>query len=597
MQIEGSSREISSVRNKLGIFSAVKEGNSWTKIRELRFNNEWYNISTPYLSPDGKRLYFASDMPDGYGGSDLYYCQWEGDYWDEPVNLGSTINTKGNEAYPFITPAGEILFASDGHPGLGGKDIFYSRPMGNDWLHPVRLDSPINSQFDDFGIITDSLMSEGYFSSNRLKTIDIYRFKTRFPQIFYADIQRENQYCFTFTDSGAITVDTLNLRYVWDFGDGKKAYGEVVHHCFPGPGNYNVKLDIIDRSTGNLFFSKLKYALTLRDYEQPFITSPDVAVVGEQINLNGNQSYLPGYETLLYSWEFGEGTRMTGPNANVTFKAKGEFNINMGVKLKSLTTGIIHNTGITKKISVVNNDQERKSYLAAKASVKESQQDIRRFENAIIKNEYSAEEDYKKDAVFRIRLISSEKKISFGSTVFRNLPDKYTLKEVYDSESGTYYYVADEQIRLMSVYPAYKELSGLGFKNLQIVSDVLSSPAEKELLNDKKNYGVLADDYFDTYGRLKANAYLMLDQIVILMNRNPGIRLEVEVHTDNTGSAPANLKLSQTRAQLMVNYLINRGISSKRLTAKGYGGVKPVASNMQERDRRQNRRVDFRIIN
>ncbi|MBN2863450.1 MAG: PD40 domain-containing protein, partial [Bacteroidales bacterium] len=213
MRSEGNTREISSVRNRLGIFYAVNEGKNWTRIRELRFNNEWYNISTPWLSPDGKRLYFASDMPGGYGGTDLYYCQNRGDYWDEPVNLGSTVNTKGNEAYPFITPADEILFASDGHPGLGGKDIFYSRPVGDGWLLPVRLDPPINSTYDDFGIITDSLMSEGYFSSNRLKTADIYQFKTRFPQIFYATIQRENQYCFMFRDTGAIRVDTTNLRY------------------------------------------------------------------------------------------------------------------------------------------------------------------------------------------------------------------------------------------------------------------------------------------------------------------------------------------------------------------------------------------------
>ncbi len=162
-------------RNKLGIFYAVLEGKKWTKIRELRFNNEWYNVTTPYLSPDGKRLYFASDKPEGYGGSDLYYCEWKNDYWSDPVNLGPVINTKGNESYPFVNPAGELLFSSDGHPGLGGKDIFFSRPKDNDWLPPVRLDPPVNSQYDDFGIITDSLMSEGYFSSKRNKSVDIFQ--------------------------------------------------------------------------------------------------------------------------------------------------------------------------------------------------------------------------------------------------------------------------------------------------------------------------------------------------------------------------------------------------------------------------------------
>jgi hypothetical protein len=79
MNSEGNLKEISSVRNRLGVFSAADDGKEWSRIRELRFNNEWYNITSPCLSPDGRRLYFASDMPNGHGGSDLYYCQWRGD--------------------------------------------------------------------------------------------------------------------------------------------------------------------------------------------------------------------------------------------------------------------------------------------------------------------------------------------------------------------------------------------------------------------------------------------------------------------------------------------------------------------------------------
>ena len=214
-------------------------------------------LSTPWLSPDGKRLYFASDKPGGYGGSDLYYCQWKGDYWDNPVNLGPEINTKGNEAYPFINPAGELFFSSDGHPGLGGKDIFFSRYADTAWLAPVRLDPPINSQYDDFGIITDSSMSEGYFSSKRSKSIDIYHFKTNFPQIFYVENQKSNQYCFKFNDDRSIKIDSMNLQYEWDFGDGRKQTEHIVEHCFPGPGNYLVKQTVIERKTGKIYLFKI----------------------------------------------------------------------------------------------------------------------------------------------------------------------------------------------------------------------------------------------------------------------------------------------------------------------------------------------------
>jgi hypothetical protein len=116
--------DVSNPRNKLGIYSAVLVNGQWTKVRELRINNEWYNITTPCLSPDGKKLYFASDKPGGFGGSDLYYSVWKDDRWEDPVNLGPVINTKGNESYPFINSSGELFFSSDGLPGHGGKGYF-----------------------------------------------------------------------------------------------------------------------------------------------------------------------------------------------------------------------------------------------------------------------------------------------------------------------------------------------------------------------------------------------------------------------------------------------------------------------------------------
>ena len=594
--VEGRLSVLSSPRNKLGIFYAMLEDNKWTRIREFRFNNEWYNISTPWLTPDGSRLYFASDKPDGYGGSDLYYCDWKGDYWDDPVNLGPTINTPGNEAYPFVNPAGELLFASDGHPGLGGRDIFFSRPHGNEWLPPVRLDPPINTEYDDFGIITDSLFSEGYFSSNRNGTVDVFRFKTMFPQIFYTDVLKENNYCFIFSDEGTIEVDVLNLRHLWDFGDGEKDYGAVVRHCFPGPGDYTVRLDIVDRTTGNLYFTKLIYTVELRDFEQPYINSPDVAITGETIHFDADNSYLPGYEILSYSWEFGEGTRMQGESVSHTFSRTGEFNVNLGVSLKSRSTGVVHKTGVSKKITVLGTIPERASWLAKKASEESVVPDILEYENAHIIAGYSAEEQSKQSSFFRIELFTSETRVDPAGAQFRNLPSKYIVKEIHDPATGLYSYYTEQFMSLMEAYPSYKEISGLGFKDSKVKMITITDPVERELHNIMRNYGLLADDYFDAYGRLRSSAYLLLDQIVILMNRHPEINMGIGIHTDNTGTAANNLKISQTRVQVMVNYLINRGISAKRLVGKGHGATKPVASNAMEQGRRLNRRVEFRIL-
>jgi len=595
---EGNLRKISATRNKLGIFYAVREGKKWTKIREMRFNNEWYNISTPCLAPQGNRLYFASDKPDGFGGTDIYYSERRGDYWGDPVNLGPIINSAGNESYPFINSGGELFFASDGHPGLGGKDVFYSRMKDGRWLTPVRLNPPVNSQYDDFALITDPLGNSGYFSSNRDNSIDIYRFNSVYPQIFYAELQKDNQYCFRFTDTGAVEIDSLSLSYIWDFGDNRKESGQGAGYCFPGPGQYNVKLDIVDKATGSLFFTKLLLDLDLKDIEQPYINSPDAALSGASIDFDGLKSYMPGYEVAGYSWDFGDGSRAQGESVKHTYNNPGVYTVRMGMKLRSLSKGSIHNEGISKRISVFGNQDERDAWLTRKISDRSGYSDFRKNANLQVKTLYSAENEAKKDIVFRIDLLSSKDRVGLNKSVFKSLPAKYTVSEEEDQAAGLWhYFIADENLSLMSAYPAWSEIRASGFRDAQVRINVITDPIRKELIALLKNYGISDEFYFDNYNRLRANAYLMLDQIVILMNRNQGLRLEIGVHTDNSGSSANSLRVSQTRAQVMVNYLINRGINAARLSAKGYGATKPIATNASSEGRKANRRIELRMIN
>jgi outer membrane protein OmpA-like peptidoglycan-associated protein len=588
--------DISGQRNKLGVFSASFVDGQWTKIRELRFNNEWFNVTTPCLSPDGNRLYFASDKAGGYGGLDLYYSERKNDYWTDPVNLGPAINTSGNEAYPFLNDLGELFYSSDGLPGLGGKDIFFSRISDSTWLAPIHLDAPINSKADDFGLITNAVMSEGYFSTNRDKSFDIYHFTTIIPQSLYNNIQRENNYCYTFTDSGSIVVDSINLKYVWDFGDAQKAFGVRTHHCFKGAGKYSVKLNIVERNSGNLFFSKLIYNLELLDYKQPYINSPDIAGKGEIINFDGLKSNIPGFRILNYSWNFKDGARANGSIVKHAFKERGEYTVNLELTLQSESNGNIHKTGVSKKISVFNDAQEKAAYLAKLTLSGSSLPLIGKSTNTVIKTQYSAEAQFRNDAVFNVELLSSRKKIGADNKIFRNVPNKYTITERIDPLDSTYSYIVDQQMSLMATYPAYKELFELGFKDVRTKIYVLTDPSEKELHNLIRINGAFADSYFDSSNKLTSNAYIMLDQIVKLLKKYTSLGLEVAVHSDNSGSAEASLTLSQQRSQLLVNYLISRGISQGRLLATGFGGSKPIAPNYLEKDRKLNRRIDFIIL-
>jgi outer membrane protein OmpA-like peptidoglycan-associated protein len=583
-------------RNKLGIFTAVLIEGQWTKVRDLRINNEWYNVTTPCLSADGKELYFASDKPGGFGGSDLYYSLWKNGRWEDPVNLGPVINTKGNESYPFINSAGELFFSSDGLPGHGGKDIFFSIYSDSTWLTPVCLDSPINSEFDDFGIVTDTLMKEGYFSSNRDKSIDIYHFTINSPQVLYTNIQKDNQYCFMLIDSGTIAVDTLNLKYIWNFGDGHKETGSKVRHCFPGAGSYEVRLDIFDKSTGKLFFSKLVYTLEIHNFKQPFINSPDIVLKNDSIKFDGLGSYIPGFKILGYAWNFGDGKRSSGAKVKHVFRENGEHLVNLELILISISTGNSSKKGVSKKILVLADNHEKELLIAKMASAKASVPYIGKYENNQILTKFSAESEFRKEAVFNVELLSSKTKIGIDSWTFRNVPKRYRITEKFIPEDSAYSYIVDQQMTLMATYPAYNELYGLGFKNVRIKLYVLKEPDEKELHNLIKINGEFADSYFDSSDRLTSNAYIMLDQIVKLMNKYPAIKLEIAVHSDNTGPAETSLSLSQQRAHLLVDYIINRGVSTKRLVATGFGGTKPIATNFLEKDRKLNRRIDFILI-
>lgn len=151
----------------LKIYKATFQNGNWTNVTELPFNNDNYQVAHPALSPNEKTLYFASDMPGGLGGSDLYKVSINDDgTFGNPENLGNVINTPGRESFPFVGPDNTLYFASDGHLGLGGLDVFETKKINNTYSEPVNLGRPINSSMDDFGFIIND-KNVGYLSSNR----------------------------------------------------------------------------------------------------------------------------------------------------------------------------------------------------------------------------------------------------------------------------------------------------------------------------------------------------------------------------------------------------------------------------------------------
>ncbi len=165
---------------KSGIFSAVLMiDGKWSEGVPFQHNQSAYSVAHPTLTADGQNIYFVSDAPGGFGGTDIYVCTKIDSTWSTPINLGAVVNTPGNELFTFIHPDGTLYFASDGHAGLGGLDIYATKRMGNTWKKPENMGAPFNTNFDDFAFVINHDRSEGYFSSNRptgFGSSDIYHF-------------------------------------------------------------------------------------------------------------------------------------------------------------------------------------------------------------------------------------------------------------------------------------------------------------------------------------------------------------------------------------------------------------------------------------
>ena len=171
--------------SRLSLYKVRREGGRWSAAEQFLYNNSEVSIGHPALSPDGGALYFVSDMPGGFGGTDIYVCRDRDGQWTEPENLGPGVNTAFNESFPFIAANGTLYFASNGHAGLGGLDVFAAEalPTGG-FGAAVNVGAPLNGPRDDFAFIIDAANRRGYFTSNRpggAGDDDIYAFEMLAP--------------------------------------------------------------------------------------------------------------------------------------------------------------------------------------------------------------------------------------------------------------------------------------------------------------------------------------------------------------------------------------------------------------------------------
>ncbi len=218
--------------SNLKIYKASLVDGKWTNIEELPFNSNTYSTAHPALSNDETKLYFASNMPGGFGGTDIFYVNINSESsYSKPINAGNVINTDKNERFPFINSEGSLFFASDGHPGLGLLDIFGTVTDKDDNIISVlNLGVPVNSSKDDFSFFMNEDGLSGYFASNRnggVGSDDIYAYD-RIPQLKIEG---------TVTNLDGEPVENATVELLDNNGD-KVAYLET-----DSDGNYEINID------------------------------------------------------------------------------------------------------------------------------------------------------------------------------------------------------------------------------------------------------------------------------------------------------------------------------------------------------------------
>ena len=213
------------------LYTSTRSGGQWTAPQKVvLFKDSSITVAHPAISPDGSVLYFVSDNINGFGGKDIWKVEKTEEGWSTPENLGDTINTSGNELFPYVRHDGTLYFASNGHAGFGGLDIFKATKDSVGKWQVTNMMTPINSNSDDFGITFNKLGEQGYFSSNRNQSKNYDRlYNFELPELVYAIEGKV-------TDEKGEPVSDAIVKLIGDNGDNVKMRAKK-------DGSYRIKLN------------------------------------------------------------------------------------------------------------------------------------------------------------------------------------------------------------------------------------------------------------------------------------------------------------------------------------------------------------------
>jgi outer membrane protein OmpA-like peptidoglycan-associated protein len=595
----------------LKMYFSYLVNNVWRNPEPFFLNENDFSVGHPALSKDGKTIYFASDMPGGLGGTDLYVCTWEVDKWSDPRNLGPVINSIGDEMFPSIFDS-VLYFSSDGHLGYGGLDIFKSELQDTIWSYPVNLLSPLNSSYDDFGITFYNAQQIGLFSSNRpggKGSDDIYVFQFMLNTIAGYAVDCSE----TIILAGQVK-HKQNLKPIPGatiFAVNKKTNNVLIAKTDES-GRYEIEVDANTsyqvKAMKEDYMSDC-YALITKNYPQKardlLLDQLEVNKVFKLENIyydldkwNIRPDAAAELDKLVTIMK--ENPIKIELSSHTDCRASDKYNDLLSQRRAESAVAYIISQGIEADRMVAKGYGESKLVNRCKDGVKCSEtehQENRRTEFTVLEilkkpialfkpldqffpgellqvsqfdNDFFASCAFlDENEITAVELPGKCNKPMTDVTLFVLNTKSDKVQIIKSDMNGRFEFKSEPNAEY--IIKARKD----GYMGDCLTSKIESDPL---LLDDLKlrkykigQSTILEDLNFDRdKAVLKPEAKRILDKVVEFINENQVI-LELSSHTDCLENDTYNQNLSQQRAEAAVNYIISRGIDPSRILAKGYG--------------------------
>ena len=527
----GKLKRSSDGKANLKVLTAQRVGEKYKEIETLPFNSDEFSCTHPSVSRDGKTLYFASDQPGGFGGFDLYVATLDDSgKWSKPENLGRTINTPKDDVFPYIHPSGMLFFASEGHTGLGGFDLFMANQENERWRTPENMGQPINSAGDDFGIVFFKDKPSGYISSDRSGNDDIYRFEREFP----------------------------------------------------------INGTVVQKGTGKPLPNAQVVITNTNGKETKLTTDPNgnftaLAELNRDYKLDANAEFHDGVTSRI-------STKGLSPVGDLKVRVELERQFTLAGQVKTDPVGnalpgagvrLIQTTSERKKIS-----DEKGNYLWKLDPETDYTVVVQKDGYIPVIAEVSTKNREGSEILMQTRMKAGGATLVEGTVLDRTtqkpIPnmilratEEISGKEVrstVSNDDGRFWMVLDTSANytiICSKLGYFTDREDVPAKDKMLFDTTITV----HLLSQKNSEGQMVKEILYDYNKadIRVTASKDLNEVAYFLIDNPTAKVELGAHTDSRGGDSYNQKLSQSRAESAVNYILNKGVQSTRITAKGYG--------------------------